>query len=163
MKYYPQRSNGRSVRARSYVGPGYTVGHAPPLFALRLGLQTSPCEAPSAKPAARGYRVHSESSILGHAIYPTEDSVCPSPSPYIGDGGEHYMSALPFSVCPLAPSRSARYRGLCTVRSERVRSRHPHPNYSPQILGSASAPTSSIRSRREEPLPPLGTHSSPPL
>ena len=96
-------------------------------------------------------------------IYPIEDSVCPSPSPYIGDGGEHYMSALPFSVCPLAPSRITRYRGLCTVRSERVRSRHPHPNYSPPILGSASTPTSSIRSRREEPLPPLGTHSSPPL
>ena len=116
---------------------------------IRLGLQTSPCKAPSAKVAAREYRVHSESSILGHVIYPIEDSVCSSPSPYIGDGGEHYMSALPFSVCPLAPSRSARYRGLCTVRSERVRSRHPYPNYSSQILGSASAPTSSIRSRRE--------------
>ena len=101
---------------------------------IRLGLQTSPCETPSAKIEARGYRVHSEIPILGHVIYPIEDSVCPSPSPYIGDGGEHYMSALPFSVCPLAPSRSARYRGLCTVRSERVRSRHSHPNYSPQIL-----------------------------
>jgi len=151
------------VRARSCVDPGYTVGHYPPLFALRLGLQPSPCEAPSAKPAAWGYRVHSERPILGHVIYPIEDSVCPSPSPYIGDGGEHYMSALPFSVCPIAPSRSARYRGLCTIRSERVQSRHPLPNYSPQILGSTSAPTSSIRSRREEPLPPLGTHSSPPL
>ena len=153
----------QELRARSCVGPGYTVGHYPPLFALRFGLLTSPCEAPSANVAARGYRVHSESPILGHVMYPIEDSVCPFPSPYIGDGGEHYMSALPFSVCPLAPSRSTRYRGLCTVRSERVRSRHPHPNYSPQILGSASAPTSSIRSRREEPLPLLGTHSSPPL
>ena len=122
------------MRARSYVSPGYTVGHYPPLFALRFGLLTSPCEAPSAKPAAQGYRVYSESPILGHVIHPIEDSVCPSPSPYIGDGGEHYMSALPFSVCPLAPSRSARYRGLCTVQSERVRSSHPHPNDSLQIL-----------------------------
>ena len=151
------------MRARSCVGPRYTVGHYPPLFALRFGLLTAPCEAPSAKPAARGYRVHSERPILGHVIYPIEDSVCPSPSPYIGDGGEHYMSALPFSVCPLAPSRSTRYRGLCTILSESVRSSHPHPNDSPPILGSASAPTSSIRSGREEPLPPPGTHSSPPL
>ena len=134
MKWYPRRSKGRSVRARSYVGPAYTVGHYPPLFALRLGLQPSPCEVPSAKVAERGDREHSESHILGYVMYPIEDSVCPSPSPYIGDGGEHYMSALPFSVCPLAPSRIARYRGLCTVLSESVRSRHPHPNYSPQIL-----------------------------